>query len=120
MRGLFSRLKVILVLLLAVGWASPGGAGSTGTTNLYTPNGNQSGTTNGDYVSDAAGLNTSYHYWIEVPPALPRLEVEIFDADIGPGDAAEIAAGRDRARTTPIDTTSCTPSWIRPASSEPP
>ena len=99
MRGLFSRLKIVLVLLLAVGWASPGGAGSTGQTNLYTPNGNQSGTANGDYVSDAAGLNTSYHFWIEVPPGLARLEVDVFDSDVGRGGAGEAAAGRDRARS---------------------
>ena len=99
MRGLFSRLKVVLVLLLAVGWASPGGAGSTGQTNLYTPNGNQSGTGNGDYVSDAAGLNTQYHFWIEVPPGLARLEVDVFDSDVGAGGGGEAAAGRDRART---------------------
>ena len=99
MRGLLSRLKVGLVLLLALGWASPGGAGSTGQTNLYTPNGEQSGTLNGDYVSDNGGLHLPYHYWIEVPPGLARLVVEIFDADVGRGGAGEAAAGRDRART---------------------
>lgn len=74
-------------------------AASTGTTSLHMPQGGAAGTANGDYVSDAAGLNTVYRYFIEVPPGLGRLVVEIFDADVGLGGAAEATAGRDRDRS---------------------
>lgn len=73
-------------------------AGSTGTASLHMPQGSAAGTANGDYVSDAGGLNSVYRYFIEVPPGLGRLVVEIFDADIGRGGATEDDAGRDRDR----------------------
>ena len=106
MRRLVPRLNVLLALVLALAWASPGGAGSTGTTNLYTPNGNQAQVSHGDYVSAATGflgggLDTSYHYWIEVPPGLARLVVEVFDADVGRGLLENFfLSPRDRPRTT--------------------
>ena len=62
--------------------------------------GSGSGTANGDYVSDSSGLNTQYRFFVEVPQGLGRLNVEIFDADVGIGGAAEATAGRDRARGT--------------------
>ena len=71
---------------------------STGNTALLTLSGSGAGTNFGDYVSDATGLNTSYHFFIEVPPGLGRLVVDIFDADIGLGGTAEAGAGRDRVR----------------------
>ncbi|HKO02087.1 MAG TPA: hypothetical protein VJ032_10360, partial [Thermoanaerobaculia bacterium] len=92
--------KLIVVSALAVALAQAASAGSTGTTQLHTPQGSGAGTAFGDYVSDAGALNTSYHYYVEVPPALSRLRVQIFDADLGIGDAAnEDLAGRDRLRT---------------------
>lgn len=63
------------------------------------PQGGAAGTGNGDYVSDAGGLNTVYRYFIEVPPGLGRLVVELFDADVGLGGTAEAAPGRDRDRS---------------------
>ncbi|WP_456380098.1 C25 family cysteine peptidase [Thiolapillus sp.] len=47
--------------------------------DAYSAN-NSSGCTGG-----AAGLNTYYSYWIEVPPGTSELQVDIFDADIGGG-----------------------------------
>jgi hypothetical protein len=44
-------------------------------------------------------LNTFYRFFIEVPPGLSRLKVELFDPDVGAGGTAEAAQGRDRART---------------------
>src|SRR5215213_452443 len=73
-------------------------AATSGSTSLLTITGSGGGTANGDYVSSSAALDGSYHYFIEVPPGLGRLQVEIFDADIGGGGAAEATAGRDRAR----------------------
>jgi hypothetical protein len=61
--------------------------------------GSGAGTSVGDYVSASTALNTSYHYFIEVPPGLDELKVEIFDADVGMGGATEADAGRDRSRT---------------------
>src|SRR5215210_5672750 len=76
-------------------------AGSTGSTALYTPQGEGAGTPNGDYITAIApGLDTVYSYFIEVPPSLSRLAVEIFDADIGAGTTTEATAGRDRQRET--------------------
>ncbi|HKP88150.1 MAG TPA: C25 family cysteine peptidase [Blastocatellia bacterium] len=71
---------------------------STGTTSLFTITGSGAGTANGDYVSDNTALDTFYSYFIEVPAGLTRLEVDIFDADVGAGGAAEATAGRDRDR----------------------
>ncbi len=82
-----------------------GEAASTGQTALFMPAGSGAATNDGDFVSSnvpnggVTGLNTSYHYFIEVPPGLARLRVQIFDADVGAGGAAEANAGRDRART---------------------
>src|SRR5581483_2237917 len=74
-------------------------AASSGSTALLTPNGSAAGTANGDYVSaSSGGLNTFYRFFIEVPPGLSRLVVELFDPDIGLGGANEDDAGRDRDR----------------------
>jgi hypothetical protein len=74
-------------------------AASTGTTGLIMINGSGAPTSLGDYVSaGTGGLNTSYHYFIEVPSGLGELKVEIFDADVGMGGTAEADAGRDRSR----------------------
>ena len=47
----------------------PVGAGSTGQTNLYMPQGAAAGTANGDYIMATGGLNTYYSYFVEVPPS---------------------------------------------------
>src|SRR6185436_5455054 len=60
---------------------------STGTTALFTITGSGAGTANGDYVSDNNALDTSYHYFIEVPTGLSRFVVDLFDADVGLGGA---------------------------------
>ena len=73
--------------------------GSTGTTQLITLQGSSAGLNNGDFVSDVNGLDNAHRYFIEVPPGLSRLNVEIFDADVGLGGTSEANAGRDRART---------------------
>ena len=69
---------------------------STGSTGLFTLHGSGAGIASGDFVSGSAGLNTSYQFFIEVPPGIGALTVEIFDADIGLGGASEADAGRDR------------------------
>ncbi len=78
--------------------AGAGHAASTGTTALHTPQGSGAGLSNGDYVTSVAGLNTFYRYFIEVPPGLNRLVVEVFDPDVGRGGLAEGPGGRDRDR----------------------
>ncbi len=72
-------------------------AASTGA-KLLRVQGNTAGTASGDYVSDTGGQNTSYHFWVEVPPSLGSLQIDIFDADFGVGGAAEGDADRDRLR----------------------
>jgi hypothetical protein len=86
-------LGCVLLLPLAAG------AGSTGSSSLFMPAGSGAPTADGDYISSSAGMNTSYHYFIEVPAGLARLRIQIFDADIGEGGAAEANAQRDRSRT---------------------
>ncbi|MGE0639819.1 MAG: C25 family cysteine peptidase [Thermoanaerobaculia bacterium] len=77
-------------------------AGSTGTANLYMPQGSAAGTANGDYLSTptgSGGAQLPYRYWAEVPAGATRLVVDLFDPDWGSGGAAtEAAANRDRDR----------------------
>lgn len=75
-------------------------AGSSGTTGLFTAQGSSAGLPFGDFVSDAAAgaLNRSYRFYIEVPSTAGRLQVDIFDADIGLGGAGDATANRDRDR----------------------
>lgn len=105
-----TRPSVRPLLILLLGTALLAGprllsAGTTGDTGLYTPQGSTAGTSNGDYVSDTSGMNSVYRYFIEVPPGLGRLVVEIFDADIGLGGASEDTSGRDRDRGGSYTTT---------------
>ncbi len=88
-------------------------AASTGQTALHTPQGTGAGTADGDYVTATGGLNTFYRYFIEVPPGLAHLVVEVFDADVGRGGAAESTAGRDRDRGNGFSTTA-TYTLLRP------
>ena len=103
--SLWMKICVTLALGIAAGlsawhFTDPRvNAASSGTAGLLTIQGSGAGASFGDYVSDAGALNTSYHYFIEVPPNLARLKVDIFDADIGMGGTAEAAAGRDRDRS---------------------
>lgn len=111
-----SALRRPLAALLAVAVVAgplPLQAASTGQTALHTPQGGDAGTPNGDYISDDNGLATVYRYFIEVPPGLGRLTVEVFDADIGEGGGTEDTAGRDRDRDDGYDT-QVTYTLIRP------
>jgi len=72
--------------------------GSSGTTGLYIVQGSGAGRANGDFISSDDGLDTFFRYFIEVPPGLNQLQVDIFDADFGAGGGGEATAGRDRAR----------------------
>ncbi len=76
----------------------PSNEASSVTSSLFTITGSGAATDFGDYVSSSAALNTYYSYFIEVPPNLNRLSVDIFDADVGAGGSGEASAGRDRAR----------------------
>lgn len=88
-----------LLLACALATAPTLHAASTGTEALHTPQGSAAGTANGDYVTaSAGGMNTFYRYFIEVPPGIARLAIELFDADLGAGGASEDTAGRDRDR----------------------
>ncbi|HEY8022706.1 MAG TPA: C25 family cysteine peptidase [Thermoanaerobaculia bacterium] len=106
-----ATLLVAAALFTATGH---GFAASTGQTALFMPQGSGAGTANGDFVTanGGGGLNTFYRYFIEVPPGLARLRVQIFDPDLGVGGTAEAAAQRDRARNA--FNTSVTYTLIRP------
>jgi hypothetical protein len=93
------RLLAAFVAAVVLAGPLPLRAGSTA---LLTPQGSGSGTANGDYIT--SGLDTFYRYFIEVPPGLSRLVVEVWDADIGEGGGSEDTAGRDRDRGGSYDT----------------
>jgi hypothetical protein len=97
-----------LVLPLGLWPTLVGAASSGGTTSLFIPQGSGQPTSSGDYVSAAGGggLNTAYHYFVEVPQGISRLRVQLFDADIGVGtnwDAQRTGAWSTAARYTLID-----------------
>ena len=102
-------IKVIMIAALGITALSGGrffdrgaNAATTGTSALITIQGSGAATSLGDYISSASGgLNSSYHYFIEVPPGLGELKVEIFDADVGMGGSAEADAGRVRIGRLP-------------------
>lgn len=85
------------MVLLAALLPLPLRAASTGTTNLFTISPTDT-LAFGDFVSAPGGLNTFHAFFVEVPPGLARLDVDLFDADFGAGGAAEAAANRDRDR----------------------
>lgn len=89
----------LLVALFAVFLPWPAFAASTGTSSLLIVQGSGAATSQGDYISNnGSGLNTYYSFFIEAPPSLSRLDVDLFDADIGDGGAGEANANRDRER----------------------
>src|SRR4051812_38233851 len=97
----FRRPLAALLAVTLLAGPLPLRAASTGSTALQTPQGGGTATANGEYVSTT--LNTSYHYWIEVPSGLTHLTVEVFDTDVGRG-TNEDTAGRDRQRNGTWDT----------------
>src|ERR1700741_4705931 len=99
------RLFVAAVCAFAVS-ALPLHAGSTGpftagatTGSLHMPQGQDAGTANGDFLSDndAIAITGPYRYFIEVPAGATKLQVDLYDADIGI-DAGESIINRDRNR----------------------
>ncbi len=91
------------IAMLAPAWKVE--AGSSGDTEIYFPQGEDSLPANGDFItSDGTtgdgdpALDTFYSYFIEVPSGLSRLVIELFDADIGVGGTTEQNDQRDRAR----------------------
>ncbi len=100
---LAAGILLAAAILLAAG--APLHAAATPTTAPFTPQGSDAGTPNGDYITDSDdGLDTFYRYFIEVPPGLGRLVVELWDPDIGEGGANEDNANRDRDRDDGYDT----------------
>lgn len=92
-----ARRLFVAVVCALIASVTPMRAGSTGSTALHTPQGSAAGTPNGDYLSDATAMNAPYRYFVEVPAGLSRLEIELFDADVGI-NAGEDVLGRDRPR----------------------
>src|SRR5689334_15554873 len=99
-RVLAALLLVATVLMPASSMTPIASGASSGQTALFTAQGSAAALTNGDYVSASGGLNTFYRFFIEVPPGLPQLTVEVFDPDVGAGGANEDTDGRDRDRTS--------------------
>ena len=114
---LYKRAGFLATFITAAACGSAAFGASTGTANPYTPQGSGTPAASGDYLTtnNPAGLDTFYRYFVEVPSGLSRLRVQIFDADIGAGGAAEAAAGRDRDRGGGVFTTTARYTLIDPA-----
>ncbi len=115
------RRALLCALILGASLSVPRSlpAGSTGDpgnngAGLYMPQGSTAGTANGDYVSDATGMNTFYRYFIEVPPGQTRLVIELYDADVGDDGLGEDTEGRDRTRDGDFESVA-TYSLVNPA-----
>lgn len=73
-------------------------AGTSGQTNLFTPAADGRAAGLGDFISATVangGIAAVYRYFIEVPPGLARLRVQVFDADVLRG-TNEAVNGRDK------------------------
>lgn len=90
----------VLALSLFLGLTSllPGAATPTG--QLLKQIGSGAATSWGDYVSSAGGLNTYYSYYVEVPPGTARIDIGIFDADVGMGTPGNNDWTNDTYNTT--------------------
>lgn len=98
-RGWGWRLAVFFfVVAIALPGPRLASGGSTGPSSLLIVQGRGAALDTGDYLTAINGLNTYASYFIEVPPGLGRLVVEVFDPDVGAGGSAEDVAGRDRGR----------------------
>lgn len=95
----------LLVLAPSPTWS--GGTPATGalTDQLMTPGGGGALGSIGDFISSnrtstlsGPGLSLPYRFYIEVPTGATALQVEIFDADIMAGGAADITGERDQNR----------------------
>ena len=93
-------MRRVFQLALMVGMAafSRAQAASTEPTKFITPHGTNIPLLWGDYVSSQ--LKTYHSYFIEVTPGTTKLQVDLFDADVGAGTAAEGPLGRDVLNTT--------------------
>jgi Peptidase family C25 len=115
MRELRTLRIVVVGLVLGSCWGSRGDAGGLPTPGqtgpLFTQYGSGNGTGSGDYISASignGGLNSPYHYYVEVPPGLPRLVVDIFDADINNNGDLSVSGFNTSARYTLRDPTGAT------------
>lgn len=84
---------------LNAGSTGPFTAGAT-TGALHMPQGEDAGTANGDFLSDndAGALNSFYRYFIELPAGATKIQVDLYDADIGIDSDGEDVLNRDRDR----------------------
>ncbi len=93
MRAVAYRLCHVFLLLFGVGWLAPAAAG--GHDDLIRVYGDSNPTAFGGYTVSIEGLNEYYVIGIEVPPGAAQLVIDIFDADVGAGGAADISGDRD-------------------------
>ncbi len=115
MRGRLTLRAFALGAILGGCWASIGDAGGLPTPGqtgpLFTQYGSGNGTGSGDYISASignGGLNSPYHYYVEVPPGLSRLVVDVFDADVNTTGDLNISGFNTSARYTLRDPTGTT------------
>jgi hypothetical protein len=104
-------------VILTFAAMKPALAGTTLPGQLPTQTGGGANLDWGDFVTNAAGLNTYYAYFIEVPAGTAQLTVEIFDADVTGGGAAAHdfirGAGADTAASYSLLDPASTPVFTR-------
>jgi hypothetical protein len=104
-------LNGILISVLLITGYLPSLAASTPVTGTTTDQliiiqGSGAPASSGDYISATVaggGLNSSYDFYIEVPPGLPQLVVDLYDQDVGGGGTNDNTGNRDAIRTN-LDT----------------
>jgi len=82
-------------------------AGGTPQTAPFTPLSSLSNAPAGEWVNSsvAPAVNTFYSKFIEVPPGLASMTVQIWDADMGDGGAGETTSGNDSGTGAGVTTT---------------
>ncbi len=100
-----SRVGITLLCGLALILTYNAYPGTTTSTELNAMQGSSNATSQGDYISASAGLNTYYAYFLEVPADVASMEIDIFDADVGIGtDNGLNTANQDKQRNSSWNT----------------
>lgn len=101
----FRRATLSAVLLVPAAVGAGGHPSGTSTLPLLASRGTDLACNQGDWAhcppaQGGLGANKFHAFFVEVPPGTGNLTLEIFDADVGAGAAAEATAGRDTAAAT--------------------
>jgi len=83
----YTGFRILFSMLIMFLGISIGISGASTQSNLY-QYGSGFAVANGDYIGSSGGLDTYYRYYIEVPPGLSTLYIDLWDGDVGAGSNA--------------------------------